>query len=547
MKFKIFAFASEATKSKRKNIIIALTVAGIANGLFMLIVNSAAKNFLNVNMRYVILFFLCMFLYTYTKKYALNETLKLIQHTIFKRTMNIISQVRKIDLNRYEEIGEANIHSILMENGDIIYEAARMAISSASAIVMLMFSFGYIFFLSKEAFWISIIIILLGVAIYLHNNRYIEKELQNFRKYQLTFYTYLEDFLKGFKEIKINDKKGNDLYYNFLKRCMVKLSKVKLETETKFISNIIFTQLLFFMLMAAIAFLLPQFGKVSSSTIISIIAIILFIAGPIGVVADSIPILSKAEIAMNTIMKLEKLLAKYENSHEHTEIYKEKYQNFNKIELKNLIYNYRAGSDIVFTLGPVDFEIRKGELLFLVGGNGSGKTTFLKALSGLYPPDSGLIKVDNNIISQETFQDYRELYSIIFTDFYLFKILYGYRTVQESFVNKLIKKMQIDNKTSYTKKDGFTNIKLSTGQRKRLALITSLVEDKPVCLFDEVAADQDPEFREYFYFEILKELKDSGKTIVVVSHDDRYFHLADKIIKMDFGRIIEITDNRKNT
>jgi putative ATP-binding cassette transporter len=544
MRLKIFSFASEATREKRKNIVIAFIISGITNGLFMLIINSAAEDFMNVNMRYVILFFLCMLIYTYTKKYALRETLKIIQNTIFQRTMHIITQVRKIDLNRYEEIGESEIYSILMENGDIIYEAARMAVSSASAIVMLIFSFGYIFFLSKVAFWISVVIIFMGVMIYLNNQKYVDKELHNFRKYQSIFYNFLEDFLKGFKEIKVNSKKGEDLYYNYLKRYAIKMSKLKLDTETKFISNIVFTQLLFFILMAAIAFLLPQFGKVAPSVIISIVAIILFIAGPIGVVVDSIPIISKAEIAMDSIMNLEELLLKYGNNHSITNIDEKKFSNFQVIKFKNLLYNYKANGDIAFTMGPIDLDIRRGELLFLIGGNGSGKTTFLKTLSGLYPPDSGLIMVDGVPINQKNYQSYREIFSIIFTDFYLFKILYGYRTVDESLVNTLIKKMKIENKTGYTLKEGFSNIKLSTGQRKRLALITSLVENKPVCLFDEVAADQDPEFREYFYYEILKELQRDGKTLIVVSHDDRYFHLADRIIKMDFGKIEEIIDNK---
>ncbi len=545
MKFKLFSFAGEATKEKRKNIIIAFIISGIANGLFMLIINSAAKNFLNVNIRYVILFFICMAIYTYTKKYALKETLVTIQNAIFRRSMNIISQLRKIDLDKYEEIGESKVFSILIENSEIIYEAARMSILSASALVMVIFLFFYIFFLSKAAFWISLIIILSGTFIYLYNQRHINSELQNFKQHQEFFYSFVEDFLKGFKEIKINHQRGDDLYYNFLRRNAIKMSKLKLSAETKFISNIVFTQLLFFILMAAIAFLLPQFGRVDSSTIISIIAVILFIGGPLAMIVESIPIISKAELAMDSIMKLENLLLKYEKKHSINNIDEKKFYNFKTIKFQNILYNYKTNGNIAFTMGPIDFELNRGELIFLIGGNGSGKTTFLKTISGLYPPDSGLIMVDNIPINEENYQDYREIFSIIFSDFHLFKILYGYRTVDETFVNRLIKKMKISDKTKYSKKEGFSSIKLSTGQRKRIALITSLIEDKPICLFDEVAADQDPEFREYFYNEILKELKASGKTLIVVSHDDRYFHLADRVIKMDYGKIIDIMINKQ--
>jgi putative ATP-binding cassette transporter len=190
-------------------------------------------------------------------------------------------------------------------------------------------------------------------------------------------------------------------------------------------------------------------------------------------------------------------------------------------------------------VGPIDAEIQRGEILFLIGGNGSGKTTFLKLFTALYRPTQGAIYVDDVEIGPTNIQSYRNLFSAIFSDFYLFEKLHGLSTADPDRINALLRLMEISDKTSF--KDGrFTNLNLSTGQRKRLALVVSYLEDKPVYVFDEVAADQDPEFRQYFYDTLLPEMKSAGKTVVVVSHDDRYFHAGDRLLQMDYGRLAEL-------
>jgi putative ATP-binding cassette transporter len=178
--------------------------------------------------------------------------------------------------------------------------------------------------------------------------------------------------------------------------------------------------------------------------------------------------------------------------------------------------------------------------LFLVGGNGSGKTTLLKLITALYPPDEGGIRVDDLVIGPTNAQSYRNLFSAIFSDFHLFEKLHGLGDATPERVNELLRRMELSDKTAF-EGGRFTNINLSTGQRKRLALVVAYLEDKPVYLFDEVAADQDPHFRRYFYETMLPELKAKGRTIVVVSHDDRYFHLADRVLKMDDGKLSELS------
>ena len=113
-------------------------------------------------------------------------------------------------------------------------------------------------------------------------------------------------------------------------------------------------------------------------------------------------------------------------------------------------------------------------------------------------------------------------------------------------LTRMLDKFGLKNKTHYTDKQ-FTSTKLSTGQRKRLAYLLSCLEDKQIYLLDEFAAEQDPQFRHYFYRTLIPELKASGKTIVMVTHDDSYFDACDRLIKLDYGGIIQAQDPLNHT
>ena len=174
----------------------------------------------------------------------------------------------------------------------------------------------------------------------------------------------------------------------------------------------------------------------------------------------------------------------------------------------------------------------------ILGGNGSGKSTFLKLLTSLYHPESGTLNLNDVAITSGSYMQYRSLFSIVFTDFHLFPKIYGVEKLNAEKVNEFINLMGLKGKTFF---DGekFTNVKLSTGQRKRLAFICCLLEDKPIMILDEVTADQDPEFKKFFYLTILPDLKKQGKTVIMVSHDDKYFEQFDRIVKMEYGKLVD--------
>ncbi len=190
-----------------------------------------------------------------------------------------------------------------------------------------------------------------------------------------------------------------------------------------------------------------------------------------------------------------------------------------------------------FLLGPISLSLEPGELLFIIGGNGSGKSTLAKVMTGLYTPLSGEIYLNDELITQDNVEWYRQHFSAVFSDFYLFDSYLGIdRPNLDREVEGYLRQLQLSHKV--TVKDGaLSTTNLSQGQRKRLALLETYLEDRPIYIFDEWASDQEPRFRDLFYQELLVKLKEQNKIVIVITHDDRYFHLADHVIKLDYGKI----------
>ena len=189
-------------------------------------------------------------------------------------------------------------------------------------------------------------------------------------------------------------------------------------------------------------------------------------------------------------------------------------------------------------LGPVDLSFRRGELVFLAGGNGSGKTTLAKLLAGLYRPTAGEIRVNGVPVATDADREaYRQRFSAVFWDFHLFDRLLGIdRPGLDEEVRGHLARLGLGRRLEVAG-GRFSTLDLSTGQRKRLALATLWLEDRPVCLFEEWAADQDPGWKEVFYRELLPELKVRGRTLFVISHDDRFYGVADRLIRLEAGRV----------
>src|SRR5262249_13952577 len=210
-------------------------------------------------------------------------------------------------------------------------------------------------------------------------------------------------------------------------------------------------------------------------------------------------------------------------------------------ELEGVRFAYADASENGFVLGPLDFTLRRGEIVFLVGGNGSGKSTFVKVLTGLYPPQAGVIRLDGHCITETKREWLHGHFSVVFSDFYLFDRLLGLEASDlDARTREYLVQLELDDKVE-VHRGTLSTTALSQGQRKRLALLTAFLEDRPIYVFDEWAADQDPHYREIFYQRLLPDLRARDKTIVVISHDDRYYHLGDRLVKLEYGELVENT------
>jgi putative ATP-binding cassette transporter len=265
----------------------------------------------------------------------------------------------------------------------------------------------------------------------------------------------------------------------------------------------------------------------------------MFVVGACFGLVQSIPVLLTANAAADRIEHLDAALRATAAKRDR-EIRTPK--RFDKIEMQNIVFRYTDKySDTTFQIGPLDFTLNSGELVFITGGNGSGKSTFLRVLAGLYPPDSGEITLDGVRVNDDTRDSYRSLMSAIFFDYHLFQKLYGIPEPQPGELDRLLAEFRLDDKVTVT--DGeFSTLDFSTGQKRRLALIVSMLEKRPILLLDEWTAEQDPESRRKFYDKILPELLQAGETIIVITHDQRYLDELDlpaRRLHMEEGRFVE--------
>lgn len=545
MKLKYFRFIRREAGAMTIKISAFAIIAGLLQGMVMIIINGAAEKFpeRGLNLRYLLMFIICITGFIMSKRYSLSMTADLMQHIVFSIRLRFLDKIRKTGLLAYEGIGKSQIYTVLAENTDTIFDASRLISNAGSSAVMLLFSFFYIGHLSVTAFFLSIVIMFGGVSIYLINQKSTSADLAECLKKENEFFDSVNHLLDGFKEIKMNTAKSRDLYENSIQQISTEARNINIRTEFRFIDNYIFAQAFFYVLLATIVFLLPQISELGYGIIINITSVVLFMVGPLGNIVEALPLISRADVAITNIETLENKLDEAVDAHDGSAEHRSRPMNgFSCVHLENIAFSYLdTDRNQVFSLGPIDLDIHAGEVVFIVGGNGSGKSTLLKLLAGLYYPHAGRILLNDRVLESTHYAAYRNLFSIIFTDFHLFDRLYGLERIDPEIVWELLDTMELSEKTGFAY-DRFTHINLSTGQRKRLALIAAYLENKPILLFDEVAADQDPKFRKYFYEVMLQEFKRRGKTVIAVTHDDRFFHAADRVLKMEYGRIVSGED-----
>jgi putative ATP-binding cassette transporter len=540
-----FDLVKRESEGMRRRIIITTAVSGLASAAILAVINQAAQTASHDtwNVRYFLMFVVAMTLYILCLRYSSREMNRVMIDVVHRIRLRIVNKVQRAELSILEGIDKSEILNAITMEATIIADSGEMMTAGLQASVLVFFAALYVAYLSIPAFLLTLLTASAGVVIVNQGRARSRHWMHSTKNKEVDFLNYVTHAIDGFKETKLNRKRMDDLGRD-LHDCSDEITDLRMKTYDLLNRNTILAQSSFYVLIGVVVFILPPMIETYTGVIIQITTAILFIVSPLRLIVGQVPDYTKCDEATQAILRLEHALDRRRATDGTTAAARPKLdRSFTSIVLDDVRFAYRNNGDELFGLGPVSMTVNAGEIVFLVGGNGSGKSTLLKLIAGLYPPDSGTIRVDGTDVATVDGQSYRELFSAILADFHLFERLYGLLGTREQVVEQLLKEMQLDRKVGFVE-DHFTTFDLSTGQRKRLALIVSMLDRKPVFLFDELAADQDPEFRKFLYEELLPKLKRQGQTVFAATHDDRFFYIADKVIKLEYGEVTNVQPER---
>jgi putative pyoverdin transport system ATP-binding/permease protein len=473
-----------------------------------------------------------------TMTYSLVALGRLVHGVTFRLRIQLIQRILACPLRHLEELGAPKLLAALTDDVEAISMASFLIANLCVAIAMLMACLLYLSWLSWQLS--SIILVYMLVAVWGYNSllkrgRYFFRKARNA---QDQLFGHFRTVIEGTKELKLHANRRVD----FLSQDLVTTADFVQNYNVTATDIFAFTGslglVLMFLPIGIAVIVAPLWGNLPVSVLSGAALTLIFSLTPLRIILNSMPELVKASVALEKINSLGLSLSAQMTETEIASIPLSSKAEGLSFELIDVTHTYKHERDSsFFTLGPIDLAFNPGELVFIIGGNGSGKSTLVKLITGLYAPEDGSIRMNGTTITPDNRERYRQNFSAVFSDFYLFDRLLGLdQSDLDPQTQDYLVRLQLDHKVQV--KDGvLSTTALSQGQRKRLALLTAYLEDRPIYVFDEWASDQDPVFKEIFYSQLLPELRNRGKTVLVISHDDHYFDCADRIVKLDYGKV----------
>jgi len=450
----------------------------------------------------------------------------------------LVRKILSVPLRKLESIGAPRLMVALTDDVMNITQAFLAIPIVAINIAILLGGAAYLGWLSWKVLLVMTVFSAIGAIGY----RFFINRAQHYltlgREDEDKLFQSFRGLTEGIKELKLHRSRRSMFLSDSIESVTRSFQIRNVAAENLFAAAQSWTHLLFFALLGLLLLIVPKFEPIGKEALTGYIVTVLYLMGPLVGVLSSFSAFGRATISFEKIEALGMSLSKDSNE-TCPLVAEEKAFAFKRLDLVGVTHSYHVEKDdSTFVLGPIDLTVRSGELVFLVGGNGSGKSTLAKIITGLYPPESGEIRLNGLPILDTNRDDFRQIFSAVFSDFYLFDSLLGLEsTERDEQAREYLKQLHLSHKVRITN-GVLSTTSLSQGQRKRLALLTAYLEDRPFYLFDEWASDQDPLFKNIFYTRLLPELKQRGKTVLVITHDDKYFDLADRILKLDFGKII---------
>jgi putative ATP-binding cassette transporter len=525
--------------SRRTAILAVLTgiLGGACNTALMMIINYTLTSSTDTTRSLLWVFAALGLLLPLTRFTSEWLLLRLGQDAMLRLRMQLGRQILASPLRRLEELGAPRLLATLTDDIPVIANALLIIPVLCIDVSVVVGSLVYLGWLSGPVLLAVLGFMAIGIASYQLPIIKAVSYLRRAREQTDALMKHFRALTDGAKEFKLHRGRREAFLNDVLQPAAASFRHHSVRGMTIYTAATSWGQALGFIVIGLLVFALPNVYPVGPQVLIGYVFVLLFMLTPLQVIMNTLPNLSRANVAVKKVAELGLSLKSY--ALEEKSDGKDSFSPFwERLELRGVRHTYRVeGEEDSFTLGPIDLSLKPGELVFLVGGNGSGKTTLAKLLVGLYTPEAGELRLDGQPIDDANRDYYRQLFSVIFSDFYLLESLLGIDVPNlDDRARQYLSQLQLAHKVQI-KDRAVTTLNLSQGQRKRLALLTAYLEDRPIYLFDEWAADQDPTFKQVFYYQLLPELKARGKTVLVISHDDQYYHVSDRLIKLDYGKV----------
>jgi putative ATP-binding cassette transporter len=516
----------------------AALLSGACNTLLLVLITSAMNRHGNLGTALIVAFCALGLGRFLTNALAQVTLAHFSQATTARLRLDLVSKILAVPLRQIEELGAPKLMVALTED---ILEITQATLS----IPIFTQNFAYLLGGAVYLAWLSVPVFLgmfafgiVGAVTYRVLIRSGFGHLSAARDGQDRLFQHFRSLTEGIKELKLHRARREAYLKEDVTQAAAVCQKHNVAAELRFIIAQNWNQLLFLALIGLIIFLLPHVASISQQAMTGYIIMTVFLMGPLQGLLGSLSVFSRANVSLRKVEQLGLALSRNPTDNgadSQSQFASEPLQTLELVGVEH--HYYREREDENFILGPIDLVLNPGELVFLIGGNGSGKSTLAKVITGLYPPAGGEIRLNGITIDEHNRDAYRQCFSAVFSDYFLFEKIVGKGGPElDRRAHEYLERLHLNHKV--TIKDGvFSTTQLSQGQRKRLALLCAYIEDRPFYLFDEWASDQDPLFKEVFYTQLLPELRSLGKAVLVITHDDRYFGVADRLIKLDYGRI----------
>lgn len=530
---KLFAFATASALSTT----IVLSVVTFAAQQ----IDKTREEF--VNLPLAALFLVALLTYVIFETRLVEHFASDIEEAIELLRMKLIGRLRHADLWKLEHFGQSRLFTNITQSCKVVSSNSQYLALTMRSVIQIGMILIYIATVSLLSCLLLTALLAVATTVYYRLGLTLEKCQEVLARDEGKLFECVEDLLDGFKEQRLNSRRSRALGEEFNELSLHTVSS-RSEMHRQSWQQFVFGETMFNLMLGLVVLVIPVYSPSVRTELVKISAAVLFMVPPVFGLMQSLTVLRAAKAAAGRMMELDSELEPIVEPYSE-EPHQSHSLEFSEIRMEHMEFAYPAPEgETPFRLGPLNLSVKRGEVVFITGGNGSGKSSLIKLLTSLYHPEQGTLYQDKKVITPSDLSGYRALMAPVFSDFHLFEHLYGLGEVDTPAALELLGWMEMDKVVGITG-NRFTRTELSTGQRKRLALVAALLEKKPILILDEWAADQDAYFRKKFYREILPELKRRGLTIIAVTHDDRYFDAADRRLHLEYGRLTELHTNRE--